>query len=201
MLATADEAINNICKYFSFNKDEFYHYFNEDNDIGGYPEKWPVGSIWEIDGKLLYSIVRCKKPQNVLEIGTRYGCSALHILKALDANNKGLLKTVDMSQDILRCKNHPRIEAISSEGISYSKSIDYTIDLIFEDGPHNLYFNYNFLHNCLPHLSKGGIVLIHDVEHFSVGEETSSGVIKALGPFEKVLVSPSDCGLGYWKKI
>ena len=70
------------------------------NNLGGYhpdPEKakWPSGSIFEIEGKRLYDIVRGLKPDVIVEIGGYYGCSTSWLAKAVKDNKKGKVISID----------------------------------------------------------------------------------------------------------
>lgn len=197
-IAFAD-AIHALCSYFDIDESDFAKYASEDK-IGGYPEKWPVGSIWEVEGKVLYAIVRCLRPKHIVEFGTRYGCSTAHIVSAMDANGIGRITTVDIVGNSLAQNMSSRIVSIRADGKSFSEKNSQPIDIIFEDGPHTTDFTREVIHNCLPFINKGGVVMAHDVGHLSVGQDVSEGFRQAVGNFGSVLIKPSDCGIGYWKK-
>ena len=194
------EAIEKVAKYFSVDKEELVSFANEDA-IGGYPERWQIGSIWAVEGKLLYCFVRMLKPETIIEFGTRYGCSTAHMIAAMDKNNKGRIITVDIVGNEMAHNKSPRLKSVQCEGVTYSELMNYNADMIFEDGPHTYEFTKDVIKNVLPHLNAKGILTIHDVDHYIVGTTVTKGVNDALGcEFEHVLVQPSDCGLGFWRK-
>jgi hypothetical protein len=197
----ASEALSQMGHDLEFDISILTCYYEEDN-VGGYPETWPVGSIWDSEGRLLYAIVRYLQPEVVVEFGTRYGCSTAHILKAMDRNDSGMLWTVDNGANgLMDVNEHPRLIQTVMDGIEYAKAWDGQVDMIFEDGPHSTEFTREVISAMLPHLREGGIVTVHDVEHYIVGEDVSLGFREAVaGSFGHVRIDPSDCGLGYWRK-
>ncbi len=201
------EGIEKICKYNDINAADFWSYMSED-EIGGYHEKdelakWPCGSIWEIEGQILYALVRALKPKNVVEIGTFHGCSATHIASALVANGAGTLYCVDPAYNDGMIPE-PYLDRIKSRPMKHSKFFETTklktIDMIFEDGPHDAQTTFESIDGAIKLMPDDGLVVAHDACHFLVGEEVSKGMQRACGDFEKALIEPSDCGLGYWRK-
>ncbi len=197
------QALTKVAEDLGFSPNFFAtHYFAD--KVGGYPDTWQVGSIWESEGRLLYAIACMIKPSCVVEFGTRYGCSTAHILKALDMHTYGALYTVDNGANGLMDETpHHRLFPTIMDGIEFAVkwpvSMD-PVDMIFEDGPHSTEFTRDAITHMLPHLRSGGIVCVHDVDHFLVGEQVSEGFRQAVGEFNFVRILPSDCGLGYWKK-
>ena len=195
------QALEKVAEDLGFNPNFFaVHYFAD--KIGGYPETWPVGSIWESEGRLLYAIACMIRPYVVVEFGTRYGCSTAHILKALDMAGDGMLYTVDNGANgLMDVAKHPRLLPTIMDGIKFAQTWEHIqVDMIFEDGPHSTEFTRDAITIMLPYLRHGGIVCVHDVDHFLVGEQVSEGFRQAVGEFDFVRILPSDCGLGYWKK-
>ena len=191
--------INKICNDLKLEEQIFKSYVDEDS-IGGYPDKWECGSIWEIEGKILYALVRYYKPNQLLEYGTFNGCSTSHIVAAMDKNNLGQLITVDIVTRPIKIQSD-RLIRVECDGIKHAESLNTPIDFIFEDGPHSLEFTRDVLKLSLKNLSIGGIIVIHDAEHFLVGKDVLGGVKEALGQVNSVLIKPSDCGLAYWRKL
>ena len=93
-----DEACHKICRDLNLDYKLFIDYINEDT-IGGYPDKWPSGSIWGVEGQILYALTRILKPNTIIEIGTSIGCSTEHFLRALDMNSKGRIYTIDIAEN------------------------------------------------------------------------------------------------------
>jgi len=198
------DAIRYIAKDLSLSFDQLWAYADIDT-IGGYSPSggnWPSGSIWEVEGKILYAVTRAIHPSTVVEIGSNYGCSTSHFLSAMDANDRGKMFALDLSFDKLRVQS-PRLTKICGDGLLSAKSMiteGIIPDILFEDGPHSMEFTRDILKIFLPIMKPRGLVLIHDVDHFLVGKDVTDGVQAALGNFYHFLIDPSDCGIGYWIK-
>ena len=201
------EAIKQICTYYGLVESEFLDYMIEDS-IGGYHENdeladWPCGSIWEIEGQVLYALVRMLKPKNVVEIGTFHGCSATHIASALVANGAGKLYAVDPAYNGGQIPE-PYLDRIQKRAMTHKEFAETTrlqsIDMLFEDGAHAEQTTFEAIDMLMPKMSEDAAVVVHDACHFLVGKDVSAGIQRAVGAFESVLIEPSDCGLGYWKK-
>lgn len=199
---TLKEASQELSTYFEFSEREFLYYCSEDN-IGGYDERgnWPSRNcIRENEGKILYALIRSLKPLMVVEFGTCFGCSTSHLTAALEANRKGKIITVDIDQS-KQTLYSPRLTNVEMDGIAYSQQIDFPVNLIFHDGHHSEDFTRDVLINCLPHLIPNGTIIVHDVFLPSCGKGITLGMRQALGNnIKRILVEPSECGLGYWKK-
>jgi hypothetical protein len=204
MKTTLNEALVSIAKDLSIDSGRLIEYVFEDT-VGGYSPlggTWPSGSIWEVEGKILYAITRTMSPETVVEVGSNYGCSTSHFLSAMDANNLGRLFALDLSFDKLRVQS-PRLTKIRGDGLQSALPLiagGVVPDILFEDGPHSIEFTRDILKAFLPIMRLGGLIIIHDVDHFLVGGDVTSGARAALGDFQHFLVDPSDCGLGYWVK-
>ena len=62
---------------------QLYQYAMSDT-LGGYhidesQRRWPMGSLWGVEGQILYALVRILKPRRVVQIGGWVGCSAMHL--------------------------------------------------------------------------------------------------------------------------
>jgi predicted O-methyltransferase YrrM len=71
--------------------------YQDKNNISGWnpeiPEhkrKWPVGSLFASEGERLYDLVIEHKPKKIIEVGTRYGCSTVHLATACLHNGFGV---------------------------------------------------------------------------------------------------------------
>lgn len=204
MKTTLNEAFVSIAKDLSIDFKQLLEYAFEDT-IGGYNPlggAWPSGSIWEVEGKVLYAITRAMSPKTVVEVGSNYGCSTSHFLSAMDANNSGGMFALDLSFDKLRVQS-PRLTKICGDGLQNAQPLiasGVVPDTLFEDGPHSIEFTRDILKAFIPTMRSGGLVIIHDVDHFLVGSDVTLGAQAALGDFQHLLMDPSDCGLGYWVK-
>ena len=174
---------------------------------------WPTGSIWKVEGVVLYALIRALKPASVLELGTWHGCSATHMLEAVKRNDNGAKVTsVDnhyqaqsqggaaiggMIPDPLRdCwvyENADILEFMQAEQGHY--------DFIFEDGFHDPAQVEAVWREGQRVLSPGGVMVSHDALHHLVGNDVQAGMM-AAGISDPLLlkIAPSDCGLAVWKR-
>ena len=204
-------ALEQIASAYSLDANALIAYAAEDTETGwdhGEGE-WPTGSIWQVEGQVLYALVRALKPSRVVELGTWYGCSATHLLLALAVNDSGILIAVDnhvqggpqtlgeMIPHHLRGQLIFRPQSI----LDYLTTTDDHPDLIFEDGMHDqpqVEAVWRAGQQCL---TPGGIMISHDATHFVVGEDVRRGIEQAgISDALYLAIDPSDCGLAVWKK-
>ena len=76
------DALRAIAQQFDLPGHELIAYAAEDPHDGWDLGKgsWVSGSVWTVEGKVLYAMVRALKPQEVIEFGTAQGCSSTHIV-------------------------------------------------------------------------------------------------------------------------
>lgn len=184
-------------------------YMDED-DYGGYSsnparKRWEIGSMWEVEGKLLYAILRHTRPERVLEIGVNYACSTTHILAALARNNKGVLTSVDIEQpkDMRLVPEELQTRWIfnQDEGTRYITRCGQTFDVVLEDAGHD-YEPTSKILRAAKVLLNPSIVMSHDTEHRVVGDWVTRAFNEAfgVGNWSSYLIDPSDCGIGIWVK-
>ena len=116
------------------------------------------------EGRILQFLVQISKAKKVVEIGTLYAYSTLHIARALP--EKGRVFTLDISserhkksQEILKnCKDSKKIKWISGLALDGLKSIEKSapFDMIFIDADKESYMKY--LLWAEKHLRPGGLV-------------------------------------------
>lgn len=183
--------------------DTLMGYASED-EIGGYhpdpaQSKWIVGSIFEVEGKALYAIVRALKPKRAVEFGALHGCSATHILSALEANGDGELVSLDVSG----YAGEPMLDAldkrwtfVGGDAVEYMQKNKKHFDLVYEDTSHGEDTIRQLL--TLSAKAKPKLIISHDALHFLVGEAVR-GAWDAVydGEYETVMLDPSDCGFAY----
>ena len=161
-------------------------------------------SMPEAEARLLYAITRTTKPSIVLEYGTHLGYSTTYFREALNHNEHGVVVTLDRKQHhngLPRLTSSYRVIPLTTDGVEFSKTLCFPVDLIFEDSSHQEDNTRQFLTNCLPWLSPGGIVLVHDICFPGYGEGVTRGMAGALGDnIERLIISNSPCGLGLWIK-
>ena len=84
---------NDVNKYLSESK------------FSGYPEE-PSGSVWVMEGKSLFILIRHFKPKRILELGNFKGVSSNHILQAVELNGFGDVTLLDIEDYINYEKIH-----------------------------------------------------------------------------------------------
>jgi len=210
-----DIALDNIATAFDLDTDTLIDYAGED-DVGGYhasyDDGFPIGSMWRVEGQILYALTRISKPLDVLELGTSRGCSATHILTALTRNEGGFLDCVDNGSqtavigDLIPAHFVGKYTIHQTDMEAFiAAAPDASYDLILEDGMHTPEQVEMVWRAAYRLLRPGGIILSHDAEHFIVGEAVREGIARAgyfgaIPPARTVLIAPSDCGFAYWKK-
>lgn len=121
-------------KLFGVSKEDFIDMYR-DSLYGGYPEE-PSGTMWESEGKSIYTLIRCLRPQRILEIGNFKGKSSNHILQAVEDNEMGEVHLLDIEE---------RIEYDTIHNLKFKRIIDdsfnilkkpHNYDLIIQDGDH-----------------------------------------------------------------
>lgn len=211
-----DVALDNIATAFDLDTDELIEYAALDPWGGYHAEKddgFPIGSMWRVEGNVIYALVRALKPARVLETGTSRGCSATHILQALwDNGRDGFLDCVDngyqvaIPGDMIPAKFKDLYQIHKRDMMEFLDEVpDHTYDFYLEDALHNTDQVEKAWRSAYRILRPGGMMLSHDAEHFIVGERVRAGIAQAgyfglPNPARTVLIAPSDCGFGYWRK-
>lgn len=151
------------------------------------------GVVSKRQGHIIYSIVRKKKPNLVIETGTGNGYSTSFILKALHLNNQGMLYSIDYPE--IEGQNYPKDNFYKDKGgavipkgktsgwlvpdylynrlrIIIGKSQDIlpkllrdigSIDIFFHDSEHSYSGMIFEFEQVWPYLNEEGILLIHDI--------------------------------------
>lgn len=210
-----DIALDNIATAFDLDADTLIDCTHEDSYGGyhaSYDDGFPVGSMWRVEGQVLYALVRAIKPISVLELGTSRGCSATHILQAMYQNGGGMLDCVDNGSqvatigDLIPPHFAGNYEIHNMDMAQFIASApDASYDLILEDGMHEPGQIEMVWRAAYRLLRPGGVILSHDAEHFIVGAAVREGIARAgyfgaVPPARTVLIAPSDCGYAYWRK-
>ena len=179
-------------------------YANEDQ-VGGYhtdatQAKWPMGSLWEVEGKVLYALTRFMRPKSVLEIGTYFGASSTHILAALKANNAGKLTSLDIEPlqgDLIPDGLKKRWKFIQAEAVQWITANQPFAELVYEDAFHTVNGTTSIL-TTVRDVVKPRVIVSHDAEHFNVGLNIRKAWDAVIGQYDTALITPSDCGIAWW---
>lgn len=215
-----NSALDSIASAFDFDADALIDYAAIDPHGGYHPQEggdgFPIGSIWRVEGQVLYALVRHQSTQfenlRVLELGTHYGCSATHTAQALhDADNGGKLTCVDLNGaagNMIPAELLPYVELVTGDMFEYleAQPSDVKFDFIFEDGFHGADDVERVWRAAWNRLAWNGVIVSHDAEHFIVGTDVREGIARAgyfgqLHPARTYLIEPSDCGLAVWRKM
>jgi caffeoyl-CoA O-methyltransferase len=133
-----------------------------------------------LQGKFLEIISKIIAPENILEIGTFTGYSALCLAKGLTEN--GRLHTIELRDEdaktakgfFAKSSHNDKIILHQGNALDIIPGLAQAWDLIFIDADKVNYINYYEL--TLPHLKKGGVILADNVLfHGDVLEENISG--------------------------
>ena len=125
-----------------------------------------VPILQDVSMDLIETILKLKKPNSILEIGTAVGYSAIMFSKHLDGENSKIT-TLELNEDrynialknISDMKLSDKIEVILCDATKYLKEIDEIYDVVFIDaakGQYNI-----FLEEAL-RLTKPGSIIIAD---------------------------------------
>jgi predicted O-methyltransferase YrrM len=204
------EALEQIAERFGLSADNLKQHVSEDN-IGGWhtaPDvaRWPMGSLFGVEGQVIYSLIRETKPANVMNLGTFHGASAVHMAAALKANGtpKARVYAVDLNLDAFNAANIPDdlreyIVPIEQDAIEWLNGRwPAKIGLIFEDLLHSPEQVQAVWEIALKKANQGAFILSHDYSHWVVGADVAAGIAAAGIAHEdglEVLIEPSDCGL------
>lgn len=174
-------------------------YAAEDH-VGGYPEHWPVGSMFANEGKILYATIRALRPRRVVEFGVRYGCSSKHILSALVMNGFGTLRSYDVAPIVIkeRFTEDELYRWILKIGdASVAELPKLRADIVFEDTDHSAELTETLIRRGMT--LNPLIILAHDGLHPTVGKDVRDGFNKAIGQeCDAFRTEDSDCGFIYW---
>ncbi len=199
-----DKDLTTLAAALEVPPEDLIAYAAEDT-LGGYhsdkaQEKFPCGSLWGVEGQLLYALCRLLRPEHVVEIGTLRGASAVHILSALKQNDFGTLTTIDIVEgagDLIPEDLMARCCKKTGRGQDLIETLD-TATIVFEDAQHSADDVEQILRAAYAHLAPR-IILSHDGAHPTAGPDIREGWDRVFGAdtFTTFLTSPSDCGFTF----
>lgn len=197
-----NNTLHDIATQFELDAEDLIAYAAED-DIGGWDNGaggWEVGSLWSVEGKVLYALVRALKPEKCLELGTHAGCSAAHIAAALIKNESGTLLCVDANDNAGHAiPEHLRsvITMRDSDALDYVSKSRTKWHFVYEDLLHTQEQVAHIWSNIK--LIKGGVLVSHDAMHHVVGDDVRAGIAESGKTPAIYLIDPADCGLAIWR--
>jgi len=209
-----EQALQAIAAQLNLNADDLIRYANEDR-IGGYDpdplyQSFPTGSIWGVEGQILYALTRAQRAQRIVEIGGWAGCSATHFAAAVQANGGGIVISVDNGSELSHVSGaHGNlippdyrniIELVNADGIRWlTEQEDHSIDILFDDAAHTPEVVSQIAWLAQTKLRPGGVLVAHDAMHFRIGEQVRAGLALAGVDYRAYLIEPADCGLAVWR--
>ena len=142
-----------------------------------------------VQGRLLKMLVEMIRPQNILEIGTYSGYSALCMAEGLTEG--GMVHTIDIFdelEDFTRpwIENSPwadRVKFYIGDAMEVVPQLGIKFDMAFIDGNKREYVNYYNM--VMQHMNKGGFILAdntlwdgHVLEQQPVNDAQTQGVME-----------------------
>ena len=121
-------------------------------------------------GRLLYSLVRAGRPATVVEFGTSFGISALHLAAAVRDNGSGRVVTTELSaakiaaakQTFAKTGLDDLITVLEGDALETLTSLDGPVGFVLLDGWKDLYLPVIQL--IEGHLSAGALVVADNTE-------------------------------------
>ncbi|WP_026712348.1 O-methyltransferase [Flavobacterium daejeonense] len=118
-------------------------------------------------GRVLSMLSKLIRPENILEIGTYTGYSALCLCEGMREN--GVLHTIDIKEELVDFQRKhfdkspwgKQIVQHLGEAVDIIPTLDLKFDLVFIDADKENYLNYFEL--IVPKMNKGGIILSDNV--------------------------------------
>lgn len=207
-----EEALIDIARNFGFDEQQLIIECFADT-VGGWDEdkgRWPVGSVWSVEGRILYAITRALKPDFVLEVGTHHGCSATHFAEAVKANGKGHVIGVDPSGaagNMIPANLRQYVQIMNTRWQDMDGLFPAGVGVVFEDADHSAETTADVWRAAAERLPAGSVIASHDAMHFLVGAAIREGIARSgvTGVrFYPVQMGPTPsqdmCGLAVWRK-
>jgi predicted O-methyltransferase YrrM len=123
-------------------------------------------------GRFLYSLARAQGSRLIVEFGTSFGISTIHLAAAVRDNGGGRVVTTEFEPNkVIRARQHldesgllDCVEIREGDALETLKTLDTPIDLLFLDGWKKLYLPV--LHLLEPRLRPGSAIVGDDTQLF-----------------------------------
>lgn len=231
-----------LAAHLQIDSDQLLTYMREGEalNIGGYHyraelaraadgSQWPSGSIFAVEGAILYALVRYFKFSVVAEIGGFWGCSSSWMAAAIAANIKNQTQAFDITpppvvysvdSGALGAQHgakistdlRPYVNLVNGDGEKWlNQQPNQSLQLIFEDADHGSETSKRLALAALPKIVNGGLYIVHDAQHdhaylgdgstidVAEGKAIREGLDAAKLDYRLYLVEPSDCGFAIAK--
>ncbi|GGM52872.1 O-methyltransferase [Longimycelium tulufanense] len=128
--------------------------------------------------RMLYTTVRAMRPERVVEFGTSYGLSTLHIAAALRDNGGGRVTSVEMHEgkaaaareNIAEAGLSDHVEIVVGEASQVLAEVPGPVDFLYLDGWAEFYLSV--LKAVEPKLRSGALVHADDTGKFAAGAKS-----------------------------
>ncbi|MFA5057022.1 MAG: class I SAM-dependent methyltransferase [Opitutaceae bacterium] len=116
------------------------------------------------EGQLLYGLVRALHPEVILELGTGYGFSTIHLAAGCRDAGQGKVYTVEVVNERQAAAVENLVVAELGPWVCFSKEppIDRQFDLVLLDAGHTAEEVRLYLEFVAPRLRPHALVLVHD---------------------------------------
>lgn len=129
-----------------------------------------------LQGEMLTMLCKMIQPENILEIGTFTGYSAICMARALAENGK--LHTIEINDELIRfskkyfekAKLAHKIELYTGDALNIIPTINQTFDLVFIDGDKRQYSDY--YHCVFNKVAPNGYIIADNVLWYEKVVET-----------------------------
>lgn len=204
------DALTQVAQTYDLDTEDLQNFATMDT-VGGYHSdpvqaRWTIGSIWHVEGQILYALIRATKPKFVVNLGVFHGCSTAHIMAAVTAiqADDPKYKPIVVAVDLYHPQSVPDgVEFIGMDAVEYVETQMPTkkVDLLFEDLDHGIVSVKRVWTAFQEKAKKGALILSHDATHYLVGKDIRFG-IEASGVTDPLVldIEPSDCGVAVWRK-
>lgn len=126
-------------------------------------------------GRLLYNLVRATKPATIVEFGTSYGISTVHLAAAVRDNGTGQVITTEMNRTKATAARSTFaatglddvITVLEGDALQTLAGLQKPVDFLFLDGWKDLCLP--ILQLLEPHLAPGTLVVADDVDLPALG--------------------------------
>ena len=210
--ASLNRVLTAIAKQLSLSPEKLIQYAHE----APYAKETPAGKVWPSgtgsvsEKRILYAIARGLNPMLSLDIGTRWGASAIQIANSTvyPGIQPGRVISVDVETHMYGSKqpvgkfipNTLRVNLVTSDAMLYLKMDTLVYTLIYEDTDHTFESTEEIYKLAIDRLIAGGVIISHDACHPKFKGAVVAG-IRACGIEPQVyLVEGDSCGLSIWQK-
>jgi predicted O-methyltransferase YrrM len=160
--------------------------------------------------ELLFHLIRKRRPEHVLEMGTCVGMSASYIAAALAANGRGRLVTIEGASSVAE------LARATFQQLGYSKQVEVIegpfhrslesairawtpLDLVFVDGHHDGEATVRYFELIRKHAGRGALLLFDDIRWSAsmreawqaISQRVAVGTVADLGDVGIVQVKES----------